>query len=238
MRRGRPPQVSRHGGRLGTRVKTPFSNPGRQSPDAPDGFYKGGLARPCPPLGTRSNTGFPWKTSCGSCSPTFTVNLLVIGLIASAISLSANTATWSRATVVEALLAYFLLFSIGVAYLQNFIMHIFFGGMTAGFIGWADSPFQKEVGFASVGFSLLGFLAFRGSFDMRLAAVIGPAAFLWGAAFVHLREMIATGNYAPGNAGPIFYTDIIIPIIGLTPAVAGAQSRSSGAHGTEWEAEE
>jgi hypothetical protein len=28
--------------------------------------------------------------------------------------------------------------------------------------------------------------------------------------------MIAVGNYAPGNAGPIFYTDIIIPIIGLT----------------------
>lgn len=146
----------------------------------------------------------------------FTVNLLVIGLIASAISLSRTPRPCSHATVVEALLSYFLLFSIGVAYLQNFIMHVFFGDMTADFIGWADSPFQKEVGFASVGFSLLGFLAFRGSFDMRLAAVIGPAAFLWGAAFVHLREMIAAGNYAPGNAGPIFYTDIIIPIIGLT----------------------
>ena len=146
----------------------------------------------------------------------FTVNLLVVGLIASAISLSRTPRPWSHAAIVEALLAYFLLFSIGVAYLQNFIMHVFFSEMTAGFIGWADSPFQKEVGFAGVGFSLLGFLAFRGSFDMRLAAVIGPAAFLWGAAFVHLREMIAAGNYAPGNAGPIFYTDIIIPIVGLT----------------------
>ena len=146
----------------------------------------------------------------------FTVNLLVVGLIASVISLSRTPRPWSHAIIVEALLAYFLLFSIGVAYLQNFIMHVFFGDMTADFIGWADSPFQKEVGFASVGFSLLGFLAFRGSFDMRLAAVIGPAAFLWGAAFVHLREMIGAGNYAPGNAGPIFYTDIIIPIIGLT----------------------
>jgi hypothetical protein len=146
----------------------------------------------------------------------FTVNLLVVGLIASAISLSRTPRPWSHATVVEALLAYFLLFSIGVAYLQNFIMHVFFSDMTADFIGWADSPFQKEVGCASFGFSLLGFLAFRGSFDMRLAAVIGPAAFLWGAAFVHLREMIAVGKHAPGNAGPILYTDIMIPIIGIT----------------------
>ena len=90
----------------------------------------------------------------------FTVNLLVVGLIASVISLSRTPRPWSHAIIVEALLAYFLLFSIGVAYLQNFIMHVFFGDMTADFIGWADSPFQKEVGFASVGFLLLGFLAF------------------------------------------------------------------------------
>ena len=94
-------------------------------------------------------------------------------------------------------------------------MHTFFGEMAARFIGWADSPFQAEVGFASLGFAVIGFLAFRGSFDLRLAAVVGPALFLLGAEGGHLYQMIAAGNFAPGNAGVIFYTDILIPIIGF-----------------------
>jgi hypothetical protein len=35
-------------------------------------------------------------------------------------------------------------------------------------------PFEVEVGFASLGFALVAILAFRGSYGMRAAAVIGP----------------------------------------------------------------
>jgi hypothetical protein len=45
--------------------------------------------------------------------------------------------------------------------------------------------------------------------------VIGPALFLLGAAAGHIYYMITAGNFAPGNAGVIFYTDIVIPIIGF-----------------------
>ncbi|TIP95117.1 MAG: hypothetical protein E5X61_42170, partial [Mesorhizobium sp.] len=41
------------------------------------------------------------------------------------------------------------------------------------------------------------------------------ALFLLGAATVHLYHMIVAGNFAPGNAGVIFYTDILIPLIGF-----------------------
>jgi hypothetical protein len=84
--------------------------------------------------------------------------------------------------VIEALLFYFLFFSIGVSYLYNAIMHTVFSEMSARFIGWSESPFQLEVGFASLGFAIVGFLACWRSFDMRLAAILGPAFFLWGAA--------------------------------------------------------
>lgn len=117
--------------------------------------------------------------------------------------------------MVEALFAYFLLFSIGVGFFYNFVCHTFFGEQTARFIGWEDSPFQAEVGFASLGFAVVGFLAFRGSFDLRLAAVVGPAMFLWGAAGGHVYQMVTAGNFAPGNAGVVFYTDILIPLIGF-----------------------
>jgi hypothetical protein len=145
----------------------------------------------------------------------FTLTLLLIGLIASLISLMRAPKPLTTAVVVEALLFYFLFFSIGVSYLYNAVMHTVFSEMAARFIGWADSPFQLEVGFASLGFAVVGFLACWRSFDMRLAAVLGPAFFLWGAAGGHIYQMIAAHNFSPGNAGVIFWSDIFIPIIGF-----------------------
>jgi hypothetical protein len=145
----------------------------------------------------------------------FTLTFFVLGLLASAIALWCRPAERSRAAIVEALFSYFLLFSIGFANFYNFVFHVFFGEMAARFIGWEDSPFQLEVGFASLGFAVLGFLAFKGSFDLRLAAIVGPACFLWGAAGGHIHQMIKAHNFAPGNAGIIFYSDILIPLVGL-----------------------
>jgi hypothetical protein len=153
----------------------------------------------------------------------FTLTFLVLGLIGSAVALLRAPKPLTAAVVVEALFAYFLLFSIGFSFLYNFVMHTFFGAMSARFIGWEDSPFQAEVGFASLGFAAVGFLAFRRSFDLRLAAVVGPALFLLGAAGGHIYQMIAAGNFAPGNAGVISYTDILIPLIGLV--MLGLQRR-------------
>jgi len=105
--------------------------------------------------------------------------------------------------------------NIGFSYLYNFVVRVFFGKLAASFIGWEDSPFQLEVGFASLGFAAIGFLAFKGSFDLRLAAIVGPACFLWGAAGGHIYQMITAHNFAPGNAGAIFYSDVLLPIVGF-----------------------
>ena len=145
----------------------------------------------------------------------FTLTLPVLGLVASAASLLRAPRPWTAPTVVEACFSYFVLFSIALSYLYSFIVHVFFGEMTARFIGWPDSPFQTEVGFASLGFAVVGFLAFRGSFDMRTAAVVGPACFLLGAAGTHVADMLKSHNFAPGNAGVIFYTDILLPVVGV-----------------------
>jgi hypothetical protein len=97
----------------------------------------------------------------------------------------------------------------------NFVFHVFFGQMAAAFIGWADSPFQFEVGTASLGFSIAGFIAAFGGFDRRLIAITGPSIFMLGAAVGHVYQMVSAHNFAPGNAGVIFYTDIIIPLVGF-----------------------
>jgi hypothetical protein len=144
----------------------------------------------------------------------FTLTFFVLGLLASAIALWQARGPRTFALIVEALFSYFLLFSIGLSYLYNFVLHVFFGKLAAGFIGWEDS-LQLEVGFASLGFAAVGLLAFKGSFDLRLAAILGPACFLWGAAGVHVYQIITAHNFAPGNAGIIFYSDILVPIAGF-----------------------
>lgn len=145
----------------------------------------------------------------------FTLTFLVLGFVASFVALALRPRPWTGAVVVEALLAWFLFFSIGVSFFYNFVMHVFFGEMSARFIGWQQSPFQAEVGMASLGYAVVGFLAFRGSLGMRLLAIVGPACFLWGAAAGHIVQMIEKHNFAPGNAGIIFYTDIGVPLLGF-----------------------
>lgn len=145
----------------------------------------------------------------------FTLSFFVLGLVAAWIELMRQRSPRPPGAAVEALLAWFLFFSIGAAFLYNFVMHVFFGEMAARFIGWADSPFQAEVGYASLGFAAVGFLAFRGGRELRLAAVLGPGLFLWGAAIGHVRQMIVAHDFAPGNAGIMFWTDVLLPVFGF-----------------------
>jgi len=157
----------------------------------------------------------------------FTLSFLVIGLIASTVAYRSKPQPRSRAQLIEALFSYFLLFSIGFSFLYNFVMHVFFGEVAARFIGWADSPFQTEVGFASLGFAAVGFLALRGDRGLRIAAVVGPSLFLLGAAGGHIYQMITAHNFAPGNAGIIFWTDILVPAIGFGLLFLQAKTRKA-----------
>lgn len=145
----------------------------------------------------------------------FTVTALVLGLAVALAAIARLAPPRTRAAVAEPLLRWHLFFAIGVAMLYNFVMHVFFGASTARFIGWADSPFQTEVGLASLGFAVVGFMAFRGDAPVRLAAIVGPGCFLAGAGVGHLRDIAATGNLAPGSAGSVLYTDFLTPIVGL-----------------------
>jgi hypothetical protein len=143
------------------------------------------------------------------------LTLLIIGLIAGWISLASKPKPRSMNVVAEAFLSYYMLFAIGINNLVNFVFHVFFGEMSAGFIGWADSPFQTEVGFASLGIGIVGVMAFRAGFPFRVAAYIPPAVFSLGAAGGHIYQMIAHHNFSPGNVGLVLPTDIILPAVGF-----------------------
>jgi hypothetical protein len=116
--------------------------------------------------------------------------------------------------IVEALFSYFLLFSIAIANFYNFVLHVFFGKMTAAFIGWEDSLFQLEVGFASLGFAAVGLLAFKGSFDMRSLPSSAGLLSLGCGCRPRLPDD-RRAQFRPGNAGAIFYSDMLVPLLGF-----------------------
>ena len=87
------------------------------------------------------------------------VTFFVIGLIAAGISLL-NKPKPLRGG--EAFISYYLLFAIGINNLINFVFHVFLGDAAAKFIGWENSPFQAEVGFAGLGVGIAGVIAFQG----------------------------------------------------------------------------
>jgi hypothetical protein len=133
--------------------------------------------------------------------------------------LGAGVAVWReprpimRSFVIDRLLRYLFFFPLGLQGLWAFLGHVFFPERSAAAIGWATSPFQFEVGVANLGLGLASlYAAFRG-FEARLATAIAAACFLIGAGIGHIRDIVAQGNLAPGNAGPIMVTDFLTPIV-------------------------
>ena len=116
--------------------------------------------------------------------------------------------------IVEILLLWLLVINTGLGGLYAFMGHTFAAAEVAESIGWpAGNPFQTEVAVANFAIGTLGVLSYwiRGNF--WTAAVIATSIWLLGAATIHVVEIVTAGNYNPGNAGLIFYMDIIGPLL-------------------------
>jgi hypothetical protein len=120
----------------------------------------------------------------------------------------------------DKLLRYLFIFPLGVQGLWAFFGHVFLPEDSAAAIGWAPSPFQFEVGVANLGLALACFYAAFAGFEARLAAALAASCFLIGAGVIHIVDIIDKGNFAPGNAGPIMFTDFLTPIVVLSLLVA------------------
>ena len=141
--------------------------------------------------------------------------LLIIGFLAAGISLLNKPKPLRINTVAEAFFSYYLLFAIGINNVVNFVFHVFFGWTAPIFIGWEDSPFQAEVGFASLGVGIAGIIAFRASLPFRFATLITPSVFALGAGAGHIYQMITAHNFSPGNVGLVLPSNFLIPAFGF-----------------------
>jgi hypothetical protein len=116
----------------------------------------------------------------------------------------------------ERFLSWILLLPIGVTGIWTAIFHLFFPGIAAADIGWQVSPFQFEVGVADLAFGVTACIAFWSSLPFKAAAVCVASIALLGDAVGHLHQMVVAGNFASGNSGVPFITDILFPVISIT----------------------
>jgi hypothetical protein len=134
---------------------------------------------------------------------------------------------WARpitfGVVVDKLLRYLFVFPLGLQGLWAFVGHVFFPDETASTIGWAASPFQYEVGLANLGIALASFYAAFSGFQARAAAAVAAACFSVGAGIGHINDIAQEANFAPGNAGPIMFTDFLTPIVILVLLIVQPQ---------------
>lgn len=131
---------------------------------------------------------------------------------------AAFVVAWARrghGSGAERLLSWILLLPIGVTGLWAGISHVCFPAIAAAHIGWQVSPFQFEVGMADLAIGVTACIAFWRDLNFKAAAVSAASIFLLGDAVGHVRQMMVTGNFAPGNAGVPFYMDVICPALAI-----------------------
>lgn len=91
--------------------------------------------------------------------------------------------------------------------------HLLYADQVAANIGWPlDSGFQMELGFASIGIGIVGFLGFWNR-SFWLPFIIIKTAFGWGAGLTHILHAIESNNFSPSNAGLIVYWDFLFPLV-------------------------
>ena len=158
----------------------------------------------------------------------FAYSLLPLLLAAGHMLLDRQSRTPARR--IELIMIYVLAISVGANGLSGAFGHLFLSDIVAEGIGWAaGSPFQLEMGYANLALGILGLLAISRRDGMRSAAIIVTAVIGGGATLVHLQDIIATGNLAPGNTiqnlGNLLDPAILI---GLTWLTARSGDRDAG----------
>ena len=139
---------------------------------------------------------------------------ITITIIAAILNLFLSKQPKTINRVFEIFLVWFLFIMVGIGCVWAFMGHVFMSPFVAASIGWpAGNPFQLEVGVANLSFGVLGLLCIKIRDNFLLATVIAASIFMLGAGYIHITNIMQTGNLAPGNAGYALFIDILIPII-------------------------
>ncbi|MFA6857908.1 MAG: DUF6790 family protein [Treponema sp.] len=136
----------------------------------------------------------------------------ITGIIIGIVTTLLNSKLRSIRDICSNLLFYQLVVTCFLMNLIGFIGHVFYSDMVAESVGWAaGSPFQKEIGFAELGFAVISFMCIWFYQKFRLAVIVSVSTTYICCALNHIIEIISKGNYSPSNTLSIVW-DLLIPL--------------------------
>ncbi len=108
---------------------------------------------------------------------------------------------------------------IGFAFfsLRGFIGHTILADIVASDIGWqTGSPFQTELAFYHLSLGIMAAICLWKRDSIWIGLIIAKSLFLFGAAGVHIWDIIANQNLSHGNTGTVlFINDLALPIVSI-----------------------
>lgn len=119
----------------------------------------------------------------------------------------------TRRQVIDLLLLYQLVFSVGMTCLLAFIGLTFMADYVAEYSGWVPCPFQQELGNVNLSFGILGLLCIWLRNHFWTATVLGFSIWIFSDGIHHIFDIIYNENYAPGSIGVSLITDLVVPPI-------------------------
>lgn len=138
---------------------------------------------------------------------------VVVTVVSIAVHLIRQRDNERKEATVEIIAIYTIGLSGWFSMMSGLFGHIIFADEVARGIGWPlNSGFQMELGFASIGIGLVGFLSFWNRVYW-LPFTIMKFIFGWGAGFTHILHMVQHNNFSPSNTGLIVYWDFLFPIV-------------------------
>ena len=104
-----------------------------------------------------------------------------------------------------------LVFTLGFFGMFSFTGHVFMREKVARSIGWVSNGFQIELGIVSLGIGVCGIMCYWFRDGFWIATTVPFSVFMFGAAILHIKEIIKQKNFNKGNVVTIL-PDILMPL--------------------------
>jgi hypothetical protein len=144
----------------------------------------------------------------------FFLSIYVIGLLGSLWHIFALPSHQrNRANIIEILLLYQIVFSLGITSFVSFFGLSFLADYIAELTQWPASPFEQQLANVNLAFGILGLMSIFYRGDFWLAVILGFSIWILGDGVHHLYNAILIHNLSSGNVGVPLWTDFIVPLV-------------------------
>jgi uncharacterized protein DUF6790 len=144
----------------------------------------------------------------------FFLSIYVIGILGSILHIFLlPSQSRSKSKIIEILLLYQIIFSLGITSLIAFFGLTFMADYIAKLTEWPSSPFEQQLANVNLAFGILGLLSIVYRGDFWLATVLGFSIWILSDGIHHLYKAIWEHNLSSGNIGVPLWTDLIVPMV-------------------------